>query len=143
MRYSLDQAIWEVLRNTENHPYDDSSVQSNQLNRWIGQAYMAATGRLQGSGNVIEYTEKDIRRAVAYLRLRALIGAGIGADAQEMRERVRDVASWHTDGWVVVTNEEPKVTWTDDVEDALATILTGMAVTIVPCALQVPMIPLG
>lgn len=143
MRFTLEQAIQLSLENAESDMYDDRPVQSSQLHRWIGEAYMGASGRLQGSGIPVEYAEKDIRRAVAYLRLRSLIGAGIGADAQDMRERVREVASWHETGWIVATDEEPKVDWTPDAEEALSMIFGGRAVVIIPCTIGQIELPLG
>lgn len=145
MRYTFTEAVGAVLGNVEPSSPAVQEIQSQQLHRWIGEAHMGASGRLQGPGNAIEYAEKDIRRAVAYLRLRALIGAGIGADAQMIRERVREVASWHTDGWVMILMKDltpPFVDWTSSTEEAASFIARGYTVLVVPCAIGQLRLPL-
>ena len=138
MRYTFDEAVKEVLNNVEPTTPPAPEIQSQQLHRWIGEAHMGASGRLRGPGHHIEYTEKDIRRAVAYLRLRALIGAGIGANAQAVRERIREVASWHTEGWVTlfVTGNAMVVDWDQQVSGAVANLATGNPVLVIPCSIQ-------
>jgi hypothetical protein len=107
------------------------TLQTITLHRWIGERYMYEIGARIGSGKQIQYTDKDIRRAVAYLRLINLVGAGLGKDAQRMRDRVREVASWHTNGWVVVTQGE--VYYTDDTDHIWLIIDRGHPYLIIPC----------
>ena len=114
---------------------EDREYVANQVHRWVGEAHMAATGRLNGPGTYVEYTEVDLRRAVAYLRTRALIGAGVGTEAMRLRERIRDVAAENTDGWIVVSSETRSVSWVPTRSQAAQLLTTGHAVVLIPCRL--------
>lgn len=132
MKYGLKPALSIIAASVDDIPtitHDGSTTQV--MHRWMGEHYIHEIHKDTGSGYPIEYTEKDIRRAVAYLRTINLIGAGLGREAARMRERVRDIASWHTNGWVVVTNGT--AWWTDDTDVIWLAIDEGHTFLLVPC----------
>jgi len=134
MNYGLKASISIIASSVDLSNYSMSTredTQSQVLHRWIGERYMHEIGTQRGSGNPIEYTSKDLRRAIAYLRIVNLIGAGVGREANVMRERVREVASWHTNGWVMVVDGE--VFHTDDTDVIWYSIDHGHSYLIVPC----------
>ena len=98
------KAALEVISQSVDLPAPTRAWQSNQLHRWVGERHMAESGRNPGSGSQIEYNEKDIRRAVAYLRLRAVGGETIGSKARVVSDRVREIAAWHPNGYVFTTD---------------------------------------
>lgn len=135
MKYGLKPALSIIASSVPDIPtitYDGST--SQVVHRWMGEKYMHEIGAHAGSGNPIEYTGKDIRRAVAYLRVINLIGAGLGREAMRMRERVRDIASWHTNGWVIVVNGT--AWWTDDTDVIWLAIDEGETFLLVPCYVE-------
>ncbi len=71
------------------------------VHRWIGERHMHETGRNVGSGNRIEYTEKDIRRAIAFIRTKRVIGTVTGSVGAEVTRGLRQVASYFADGYAV------------------------------------------
>lgn len=106
-------------------------VSQSDMKRWIGERHLAETDRL----DVDLYTEKEVRRAVAFARFQSISGAGIGKHAQQIRDRIRDMASWHTEGWIVATGIED----VHHVDDALAIavmILGPDPFVVVPCTVS-------
>jgi hypothetical protein len=113
----------------------DQTIQSQQLHRWIGERHLKNTGRHPGSGNSFEYTEKDIRRAVAYKRLRRLVGAAVGSRGRDVADGVRELVAYHRSGNVLVTHED--IFWIRD--DALIEVVemylaAARPVVVVPCS---------
>ena len=137
MTYGLKAALSLIAATVQADKLVNNSeeFQTITLHRWIGERYMYEIGARVGSGNQIQYTDKDIRRAVAYLRLVRLIGAGLGKTAQQMRDRVREVASWHTNGWVIVTQGD--VYHTDDTDHIWYLIDGTHPYLVIPCAVDI------
>ena len=137
MNYGIKAALSIIAASVEIPSIGYGDIQSQVLHRWIGERYMHEIGSNTGSGNPMQYTDKDIRRAIAYRRTIALIGAGLGRDASLMRERVREVASWHTRGWVIVGDGD--VGWTDDTDYIWSVIDSSATFMLIPCS--VPLLP--
>lgn len=103
-RYGISE-VWEII---DQEVGLTGEIHQTQVNRWIGERHMHDTGRSLGSGGPVEYKEKDIRRAIAYLRLKRVTGATTGKVGSDVARRMRQVASWHTDGYVVAYLENGK-----------------------------------
>ena len=99
-RFGINE-IWAII----NQELDvDEYAERNLtvvIHRWIGERHMHETGRNVGSGNRIEYTEKDIRRAIAFVRTKRVIGTVTGSVGAEVTRGLRQVASYFVDGYAV------------------------------------------
>ncbi|RKZ95677.1 MAG: hypothetical protein DRQ40_03075 [Gammaproteobacteria bacterium] len=132
MTYTFQEAL--ELIGTEEQIRMKGNEQSNTLHRWIGERHLADTDRKPGSGFSFAYTEKDIRRAIAYLRLRHLVGGAIGSEARIVADRIREVASWHYDGFAVAI--ENNVMWLPTHHDVGDLISEGYGVVSIPCEVR-------
>jgi hypothetical protein len=132
-RYSF-KAVLNILADELDIPAREeftTNTNPRHLHVWIGERYLADTGRFPHGGALEDYTEKDVRRAVAYGKFQKICGAGIGKEAAIARERIREVASWHTDGWITVLDFD--VTWTDEPRDVNKRILEHVTFAVVSC----------
>lgn len=102
---------------------------------WVGHKFLHATGRDPNADDLF-YNVKDLRRAVAYVRVTALVGFGTGKIAAKMHDRVREMAAWHASGYIVVTRVDtvfdPFIDWADSASVPLLDF-TGSSVLVVPC----------
>ncbi len=102
---------------------------------YVGHKFLIATGRDPNDPDVF-YNVKDLRRAVAYIRVTALVGFGTGRWAAKLHDRVREMAAWHANGYIVVTHvdtvRDPFIDWADSLSVVLIG-LDGAAVLAVPC----------
>lgn len=136
--YTFSEVL-DIIEQTVEFPTPIVQWQSNQLHRWIGERHMVDSGRKPGSGNQIVYNEKDIRRAVAYLRLRSVAGEALGSHARVISDRVREIAAYHTDGVVFSTDDHTvdSVFWTDAPLVTVDYLLEqGSAFVMIPCAVE-------
>ena len=141
LSWDINEAGAIVLHNVPSQdPYDSEQEMAVSLNYWIGNRFMKSTGRNpRDLGH--PYWSFDIRRAVAYLRVSNLIGAGIGACSADIRERIRQAASHESSGWVVAggtphNDSELIVNWIPDkgIFEFTADILDrGWPFLAVPC----------
>lgn len=139
--YTFSEVL-EIISQSVEFPTPTHQWQSNQLHRWIGEKHMIESGRKPGSGHVIVYNEKDIRRAIAYLRLRAVAGEAIGSHARIISDRVREVAAYHQDGYVFTTDTftdpEDRVFWTETPYTSVQWMLEqGHAFVVIPCSVEI------
>lgn len=102
---------------------------------YVGHKFLNATGRDPNDPDVF-YNVKDLRRAVAYVRVTALVGFGTGKWAAKLHDRVREMAAWHANGYIVVTHvdsvRDPFIDWADSLAVVLMA-LEGASVLAVPC----------
>ena len=102
---------------------------------YVGRKFLHATGRNPNDPDVL-YNVKDLRRAVAYVRMTGLVGFGTGGWSAKLHDRVREMASWHANGYIVVTHvdtvREPFIDWADSLSVVLIG-LDGASVLAVPC----------
>jgi hypothetical protein len=108
-RYTLNE-VWAIIdQEMDIDQYAERNL-SQVIHRWIGEKHMHETGRNVGSGFHIEYTEKDIRRAIAYLRIQRVIGTVTGKVGSVVTRRLREIASYHRDGYAFAYLENGKET---------------------------------
>jgi hypothetical protein len=136
--------VSEVYAIVEQEVGDTGSTSPNNIStvvhRWIGEKHMHETGRNVGSGNKIDYTEKDIRRAVAHHRIMQLIGAVTGKVGSTVTRRLREVASYHRDGWAVATvnlDGDRQVFHQNSLQEISTMLSWGKSIIIIPCEVGV------
>lgn len=134
-RYTFKAALDVIARelDVDDHKKFIEHTNPRHLHVWIGERHLAETNRLPLSGPLEFYTEKDLRRAIAFGRFQSICGAGIGKEAAAVRERIREVASWHTYGAVLVTDFY--VSWTDR-ELRYDSILESKSFAVIPCTVE-------
>lgn len=110
------------------------------VHRWIGEKHIHETGRSVGSGNRIEYTEKDIRRAIAYVRTKRVIGSVTGSVGAEVTSGLRQVASYFADGYAVAyvlfENDELHIDHLHK-EGIVELVGSNVAFVAIPCVVEV------
>ncbi len=102
---------------------------------WVGHKFLNATDRDPNDPDVF-YNVKDLRRAVAYVRVTSLVGFGTGKAAAKLHNRVREMAAWHASGYIVVTSVDTMFDPTIDWADSLAVVMMGLegaSVLAIPC----------
>lgn len=121
----------------------DEFPKPDAIATWVGHAFLHATDRNPNDPDIL-YNVKDLRRAVAYLRVVGLLGFGTGKVAARLHARVREMAAWHAVGAITVSKddelEEPFIDWTasEFVPDMLLEHLSdGVAFLVVPCEVDV------
>jgi hypothetical protein len=134
-RYGVNE-IWDVIdQELDIDEYAERNL-TTVIHRWIGEKHIYETGRNQGSGNRIVYTEKDIRRAIAYLRIQRLIGTVTGKVGSVVTRRLREVASYHREGWAVATLDidgESQVFHQSSMSEMSVMLSWGKSVIVIPC----------
>jgi hypothetical protein len=141
-RFSLNE-VWAIIdQELDIDQYAERNL-SHVVHRWIGEKHMHETGRNVGSGNQIVYTEKDIRRAIAYLRIQRVIGTVTGKVGSVVTRRLREIASYHRGGYAVAYLENGKsnviVEWSEHGRD-ITKFLEGYDDTpfvVIPCFVAV------
>lgn len=120
-------------------------TEQRHLHSLIGFRHMALTGRqetgpLKGHDGVLvphEYTEIDIRRATAAIRVGKAIGEGSGRTSFRMLDAVQGFASGHYGGVVIASDDLvrwiEKITW----NAVNAYLGSGSVFLIVPCYVSV------
>ena len=106
-RYGVSE-VWAIIDQEMGVDMPPTQNLSHVLHRWIGEKHMHETGRKVGSGNKIVYTEKDIRRAIAYIRIKRVIGTVTGRVGSMVTRRLREIASYHREGYAVAYLENGK-----------------------------------
>ena len=121
----------------------DEFPKADAIATWVGHAFLHATGRNPNADDLF-YNVKDLRRAVAYLRVVGLTGYGTGKTAARLHARVREMAAWHAVGAITVSRrdgvEDPFIDWvaSEFVPDMLLGYLAeGSAFLVIPCEVDV------
>lgn len=95
----------------------DELPAADAIATWVGHAFLHSTGRDPNDPDVF-YNVKDLRRAVAYLRVVGLLGFGTGKVAAKLHARVREMAAWHATGAILVTKTDKAaaalIDWVDN-----------------------------
>ncbi len=107
---------------------------ANTIHRAIGNDFMEA--RRPGSGGNVDYTIKDVRRIVAYLRLTAVTGTAKSTASARMYDAMKNVAMNHDDGVSYFDGE--RANWAASLEDQdlIDVLQSGQGVIIIPCFLK-------
>lgn len=140
-RYRLDE-VWALIEEEVGIQYPDiqNRNKSGVLHRWIGEKHMHETGRNVGAGVRIDYTEKDIRRAIATIRLQRLVGTVTGKVGTSTTRRIREIASYYRSGWAVAFLDmegAEAVIEAADVTEVAQMLTNGAAVIALPCYVAV------
>ncbi len=120
----------------------DEFPKADAIATWVGHKFLYATGRDPNDPDVF-YNVKDLRRAVAYLRVVGVMGYGIGKTAAHLHDRVRDMAAWHATGAITVIKidqvPDPFIDWqtTEVLPDMiLGAIADGSSILAIPCEVE-------
>ena len=129
------QEVLEILV-AEGFAYVDSwASEHHRLQTIIGEDHLY--DKKHGSGYSIEYDDKDVRRAVAHLRINKVLGVSVGAGTSQIRESIKTVAMEHGDGSVIYDGSRATWIWGPELIDIIQTLLIeGKGFVVVPCSIK-------
>ena len=107
----------------------------HRLQQIIGEDHLYS--RKRGSGVPIEYTEEDVRRAVAHLRIRETVASASSHQMSYVHEQIKNVAVQHNTGSVIHDGHSATWKWGSELRDHIQDLLiAGKGFIVIPCRVE-------